>query len=104
MKIEDIWFEFDEWDEPLNEDDSNADVHFVLDDGTKWCASFFTYKNLISLSEKNKETGENLNGKYFYSEKPVFIEKMNKQTIIFVLNDIIENEKELKSVFTDINK
>ena len=97
-----IWFEFDEWTDKHDEDDENADVHFELADGSKWCASFYTYRNLFSLSEKNRNTGENLSGKYFIADKPIFISSINKELIISVLNDIIANETDLSSVFTKV--
>lgn len=103
MKITKIWFEFDEWENGFNEDDDNSDVNFELDDGSKWCAEFFTYKNLITISQKNRHTGECLAGQYFQSNKAIFISKMNKDLIVSVLNEIIQNERDLTSVFTAIN-
>ena len=103
MKIKKIWFEFEEWQNGYSELDENSDVHFELDDGSKWCAEFFTFQNLISISNKNQNTGEYLGGQYFYSDKPIFISKMNKEVIISVLNDIICNESDLSAVFTKIN-
>lgn len=100
MHIRNIWFEFEEWKDNYDENDENADVHFELDDGTKWCAEFFTYQNLISLSKKNQETGECLAGEYFYADKPIFISKMNKELISSVLNDIIKTAPDLEAVFT----
>ena len=79
------------------------DVNFELDDGSKWCAEFFTYKNLITISQKNRHTGECLAGQYFQSNKAIFISKMNKDLIVSVLNEIIQNERDLTSVFTAIN-
>lgn len=103
MEIRSIWFEFDEWADCYDEYDENFDVHFELSNGTKWCATFITYQNLISISKKNQLTGEYLSGRYFYADKPIFISKINKQLIISVLNDIIQTEKDLSYVFTKIN-
>ena len=103
MMITKIWFEFDEWADKHNEYDENADVNFELTDGSKWSASIYTFQNIFSLSEKNRNTGENLSGKYFIADKPVFISAMNKELIISVLNDIIANETDLSSVFTKID-
>ena len=102
MKIEKMWFEFDEWNHCFDVEDCNADVHFEMDDGTKWCACFYTYKNLISMSDKNSYTGEMLSGKYYYSDKPIFIQEMTKDLIIKVLYDIIRSENDLRAVFTPI--
>ena len=103
MKITKIWFEFDRWNHCFDVEDCNADVHFELDNGIKWCASFYTYKNLISMSEKNTYTGEMLSGKYFISEKPIFIQEMTKDLIIKVIYDILQTERDLSAVFTQIN-
>lgn len=103
MEIKNIWFEFETWADSYNEYDTNSDVHFELDDGTKWYATFFTYQNLFNLSKKNQLTGECLSGQYFYSDKPIFISKMSKQLIISVLNDIIQTETDLSCVFTKIS-
>ncbi|MBQ7782906.1 MAG: hypothetical protein IJ368_02960 [Oscillospiraceae bacterium] len=102
MKIKSLWFEFDEWENGFDESDANTDVHFELDDGTKWCASFYTYQNLLTLSHKNKKTGECLSGEYFYAHKPIFISRISKELIVSVLEDIILTESELSSVFTRI--
>lgn len=42
MEIKNIWFEFDEWDSGYDEYNENFDVHFDLNDGTRWCASCYT--------------------------------------------------------------
>lgn len=103
MEIKNIWYEFETWADGYDEYDENSDVVFELSDGTKWCATFFTYKNLLSISKKNQVTGEFLSGRYFLADKPVFISEMKKDTIISVLNDIIRTEKDLSRVFTRIN-
>lgn len=52
--------------------------------------NFFTYQNLFSLSKKNHMTSENLSGKYFYADKPIFISRMDKATIISVIQDVVQ--------------
>ena len=100
MNITKIWYEFDAWSDGYDENDGNADVHFALEDGSEWCAAFYTYQNLRSLSEKNRATGELLAGRYFYADKPIFIEKLDKELIAAVLQDLLENEPDLSAVFT----
>lgn len=94
MEIIDIWYEFEEWAEEIDMNDCNSDVVFQLSDGSKWCATFFTYQNLLTLSNKNQNTKECLSGQYFYADKPIFISKMEKSVILSVINDIITNELE----------
>ena len=62
-----IWIEVEEWTEgEWNIEDDNTDVIVTFSDRSKWIASFFTYKNIQTLIEKNKQTDENLNGAYFW--------------------------------------
>lgn len=103
MEIKNIWFEFEVWTDDYDEYDESSDVYFELNDGTKWCTTFITYQNLLSISKKNQVTGECLAGQYFYADKPIFITKMNKELIISILNDIIKSETDLSYVFTRIN-
>lgn len=102
MIIKNLWYEFDQWSNGYSIDDVNTNVIFELSDGTKWSAFFITYHNLLSLSKKNRETGECLEGQYFYADKPIFISEMNKELVLSVLHDIIQNEPDLTSVFTKI--
>ncbi|MCH5184520.1 MAG: hypothetical protein J1F64_00200 [Oscillospiraceae bacterium] len=104
MEIKNIWFEFEAWENGYDKDDTNSDACFELSDGTKWCASFFTYRNLSSLSKKNRVTGECLSGQYFYADKPIFISEMSKELIISVLNDIIQTETDLTCIFTKVDE
>lgn len=104
MEIKNIWFEFEVWADGYNENDENSDIYFELSDGTKWCATFITYQNLLSISKKNYTTGEYLSGQYFYADKPIFISKMSKELIISVLNHIIQTETDLTCAFTRIDK
>lgn len=104
MKIKSIWYEFEEWVDGYDEHDANSNVVFELSDGTKWCAAFFTYQNLLGLSRKNQSTGEFLSGKYFVAEKPVFISEMKKDVIISVIDDIIRTETDLSCVFTEVGE
>lgn len=104
MEIKSIWYEFELWQEGYDEEDENADVVFELSDGTKWCASFYTYQNLLSLSKKNQMTGEELSGQYFLADKPIFISKMKKELIVSVLNDILRTPRDLSDVFTRVSE
>ena len=102
MTINNLWYGFEQWSDGFSIDDENSDVIFELSDGTKWSAFFITYQNLLSLSKKNQKTGECLEGQYFYADKPIFISKMSKELILAVLQDIIQSESDLTSVFTRI--
>ena len=92
-KIKSIWFECDSWSEPYDPNDCNTDVIFTLSDETKWMATFFTYTNILSLQKKNNATGECLNGLYFCATDMILIEKVDKESIGRVLEDLLISEE-----------
>lgn len=98
--LSDIWYEFDQWQDGFDPDDANADVCFSLPDGTRWCAAFYTYQNLLHLARKNNKTGELLGGQYFCADKPIFIAKMEKSLILAVLQDLLQAGGDPEQLFT----
>ncbi|MCM1578573.1 MAG: hypothetical protein NC078_07250 [Ruminococcus sp.] len=84
-----LWYEFDEWAEEFDRSSESADVHFTVKGGGRWCASFFTYGFLEKYAEKCRVTGECLGGKYFLADRPVFIERLDRELIAEVLADIV---------------
>lgn len=53
-----IWIEAEEWAEgEWNFEDDNTDVKVTFSDRSVWIATFFTYKNIQTLREKNIKTG-----------------------------------------------
>lgn len=94
--IKSIWYEFDNCSDLLNEYDSNSDVIFELEDGSKWCATFFTYPNILTLSKKNEASGELCAGRYFCATNSILISTMSKDLIQQVICQLIlQNEIEL---------
>lgn len=95
-----IWIEAEEWAEgEWNIEDDNTDVIVTFPDRTKWIASFFTYKNILTLIEKNKRSGESMKGAYFWSSNMVLIDLVSRERIVEVINYLIEND-EFNFVFT----
>jgi hypothetical protein len=87
-----IWIEAEQWDgDIINDEDENSDVIVRFEDGSEWSATFFTYQNIISISEKNKTTGENLNGNYFWASDMILIKGMSRKEIEAVINELIKN-------------
>ncbi len=94
-----LWIEAEEWAEGTwNTSDDNTDVKVKLDDGTEWVASFFTYKNIALLTEKNKGSGECLNGRYFWSTDMILVDEISRQRIEEVVAHLI-NEKRFEYIF-----
>ena len=102
VKIEDLYLsiennsnpKFDEWND-------NTDVIVYLDNGEKYIASFFTYKNIERLTEEHRKSGEYLAGKYFWIEHMVLIEKCSREFIQQVVEHLI-NEGDFYDTFRKI--
>lgn len=85
----DVWIEAEEWANGWDIHNDNTDVIVEFESGDKWVASFFTYNNINKLIEKNKCTGENLNGKYFWSSYMILIDEISRERILEVINHLI---------------
>ena len=69
-----------------------------FDNGRLNSATFFSIKNIQSLIENYKKTGECSSGLYFYCADLVIVEKLSVERIEKVVSDLISND-ELDSVF-----
>jgi len=95
-KIKNVWIGSEE-NGPIQggtpEINDNSDVIVSFENGEKYVATFFTYQNIDWLRQKNQQTGECLNGKYFFATDLILIDKLNREEIINVINHLIkENE------------
>ena len=100
--IKEIWIEAEEraigeW----NPEDDNTDVIVTIDDYSKYIATFFTYNNIQSLVEKNKKTGECMNGSYFWASEMILIESCSRQRIEKVIEHLILDD-EFEQIFKKI--
>ena len=84
-----------EW-EPV---DDNSDAIVTLEDGSRWFATFFSYANIGSLTQKNKQTGECLGGKYFWSTHMILVDEVTRGNIEKVISDL-QAESEFESAFS----
>ena len=76
----------------------NTDVIVKLEDGTRYIASFFTYRNVVKLETEHQQNGEYLNGKYFWSNNLVLIESCSKENVLEVVEHMID-EGDFNQVF-----
>src|SRR4051812_30259044 len=72
-------------------DDDNSDVVVTFDDGARWVATFFTYRNIVSLSEANSRTGENLGGRYLAATDMILVDELTRPRIEEVVVDLLED-------------
>jgi len=106
MKIQSIWIEAEEWAAgEWTPADDNTDVIVTCDDGSRWVATFFSYRNITSLVEKNQRTGECLSGKYFWASDMILVDEVTRARIEEVAHYLSEEEPlEFKSVFTRVDE
>lgn len=101
MKISDIWIEAEQWAEgELSPSDDNSDVIVTFDDGSRWVASLFTYKNITTLAAMNRATGECLGGSYLWASDMILIDEISRDKIEQVINDLI-SRGEFESAFSN---
>ncbi|MBN1512620.1 MAG: hypothetical protein JXB13_11455 [Phycisphaerae bacterium] len=91
MKIKSMWIEAEEWAPgQWTPSDDNTDVVVTLDDDSKWVASFFSYRNISSLVEKDRRTGECLSGRYFWASDMILVDEVSRKRIEEVTAYLVE--------------
>lgn len=87
-----IWIEAEQWAPgQWTPADDNSDVVVTFDDGEQWVATFFTYRNILSLSEENSRTGENLGGRYLAATDMILVDEVTRPRIEEVVADLLAN-------------
>lgn len=95
-----VWIEAEEWAEgQWDINNGNTDVIVKFDNGSRWVASFFTYSNIAKLVEKDKQTGECLSGKYFWSSDMLLVDVISRDRIEEIIKHFIE-EDSFESIFS----
>jgi len=79
----------------------NSDVWVEFENGERYVGSFFTYRNIEWLRRKNQNTGECLNGKYFWASDMLIIERLDRETIENVIKELIGTNN-FFSIFTKL--
>ena len=86
-----IWIEAEEWVVgEWNPVDDNSDVIVTFENGDKWVATFFSYQNILSLTQKNRKTGECLGGKYFVATDMILVDEVSRDRIEEVVADLVK--------------
>jgi hypothetical protein len=67
----------------------NIDIEVRFLDGRRFGATFFTLKNLASLFEKNRSTGECAGGTYLWAANMIIVEELSMETITRTVNDLL---------------
>lgn len=83
--------------------DGNVDVIVLLNNNKKYIASFFSYANIIELSDQHRKEKSYLNGNFFWNKNMVLVKSINKQLITCVVNHLL-HEGEFMDAFKQISK
>jgi hypothetical protein len=86
-----VWIEAEQWSSGFDALDANSDVVVEMEDGSRWVATFFTFRNIDSLVKKNQSTGEYLHGKYFWASNMILVDEIRRDRIIEVIVDLIQD-------------
>jgi hypothetical protein len=85
-----IWIEAEQWESgEWNPADCNSDVIVSFEKGAEWVATFFTYKNIPTLVEKNRRSGECLQGKYFWASGMILVDEISRARVEEVVKHLI---------------
>lgn len=76
----------------VNPNDDNVDIVVTLSDGRRFSGTFFTLKNVETLMKRWKESGECLNGLYFFTPDCVIVKKLTQEIVEATVRDMIKNE------------
>jgi hypothetical protein len=71
--------------------DDNVDVSIRLWGGDIFYATLFTLKNIESIMQRYKDTGECLSGRYLWSKNMIIVESLDAKTIHAVIHDMVMN-------------
>ena len=70
--------------------DDYTDVIVEMLNGDLFVASFFTFQNIKTKEKTNKEKKLFLNGKYFWADRMIITNSIDRKTINEVIEDLLE--------------
>jgi len=80
----------------------NSDIDVIMEDGTAYYATAFTFDNINYLRNRYHETGECLGGSYFWAKNMLLVNRIDRAEIEQTIDYLIQ-EGEFESVFTKID-
>lgn len=84
---------------PLNPDNDNVDVQVTFPNGENFSAVFFTLRNIETLMQRYKKTGECAAGMYFWTSDMMIVERLTEKTICETVDSLLAEEA-FASVFS----
>ena len=75
----------------IDPEDDNVDVTVSFGNGERYTATFFTIRNLESLLEKYRETGECAGGLYVWSTHMMVVARLTTENVERTIADLLKS-------------
>ncbi|AUI88099.1 hypothetical protein BS333_17175 [Vibrio azureus] len=75
----------------INETNDNIDVEIHLKDGSVYSATLFSMENITEIMESYQNTGECLNGAFFWASDMIIIQNFKLETINNIIKELVES-------------
>lgn len=72
----------------VNPANDNVDVWVYTEDGSRYSATFFTLKNVETLMDRWRESGECAGGIYFWSTDAIIVREISEEAIRHIIDDL----------------
>jgi hypothetical protein len=70
--------------------DDSVDIYVTFEDGTSYTATFFTVKNITTLLDRYRETGECASGLYVYAVDMIIVHELSDEVVERTVADLLE--------------
>ncbi len=75
----------------INPSNDNVDVWVYTEDGSRYSATFFTVRNIETLMDRWRESGECAGGTYFWCIDAIIVRELSEATIRSTVDDLFAN-------------
>jgi len=94
MKHYELWIESEVSSDFIEDpEDDNTSVIITFDSGEKYTPLFITPSNIKKLMNNYKISGECLYGKYLYIPDIIIVDRIDRQTITEIIDDLIQKQE-----------
>jgi hypothetical protein len=69
--------------------DGNVDIYVTFEDGTRHTATFFTLRNITTLLDGYRESGECANGLYVWAADMIIVHELSDEVVKRTVADLL---------------
>lgn len=77
----------------INPANDNVDVWVYTEDGSRYSATFFTLRNVETLMDRWRDSGEHSGGLYFWCVDAVIVRELTEEAIRGTVDDLIASNE-----------